>query len=386
MLAVWLAVEVISDLAHGTGWPRATAALSLVMAALVNTKQSGIGLLLSIGVALLALALAHPRIPRRRGLAVTIAAISPGLLLALTWQIFVLHNLATGELKPLAFSAWNTNLLPQIAFSVVREIYEKATFFLFAAAVLGVAVWQCRRHAWSRHGLLVGMTAGVIILFNGFLIVTYVVQFPAIMAADAHSYFRYMSQLSLVVMLALTTSLRPLILRLMAPLGAHARKTGIAAIVLTLTVPPAIAGMLRFDLDPPQPLLWELGHQVARHIQPGDRLALLLPGDTDDSVGSMLRGVLLFTPPRWPGLDITTETRADSATLDAAARAGYTLALVTCTPIGVGDVPPGVAALLRRSADGWRPVALWPYPADIRQWRFAALLARGPLCATPALR
>jgi hypothetical protein len=26
-------------------------------------------------------------------------------------------------------------------------------------------------------------------------------------------------------------------------------------------------------------------------------------------------------------------------------------------------------------------VQAWPYPADIAHWRFAALLARAPLCA-----
>ena len=79
MFAVWLAVEVTSDLALGIAWPRATAALALVLAALVNIKQSGIGLLLSIGLALLALVLAHPGIPRRRGILVTVAALLPAL-------------------------------------------------------------------------------------------------------------------------------------------------------------------------------------------------------------------------------------------------------------------------------------------------------------------
>ena len=33
------------------------------------------------------------------------------------------------------------------------------------------------------------------------------------------------------------------------------------------------------------------------------------------------------------------------------------------------------------TADGWRLVQAWPYPAGIAHWRFAALLARAPLCA-----
>jgi hypothetical protein len=250
--------------------------------------------------------------------------------------------------------------------------------------VLGAAVWQWRRHPWSRRGLLLGMAAIVIMLFNGFLVATYVVQFPADMAANAHSYFRYSSQLSLMVMLALAVALRPIAQRWLTRSGRLARHAATASIVVILAVPPAIAGMLRFDLDAPQPLLWELGHQAARHMRPGDRLALLLPGDVNDSVGSMLRGVLLFTPPRRPGLAVATETKADPVTLEAIAKAGYTLALVSCTSTGTDAGSPGAAALLRRSADGWQPVEVWPYPTDIRQWRFAALLARGPLCAAPA--
>jgi len=385
MFAVWLAVDVTAELAHGVAWPRATSALALVLTAMVDIKQSGIGLLLSIGVTLLVLAVAHPRIPRRRGTVVIVAALLPGLLLALIWQVFVLRSFAVGELKPQSFAAWNFELLPRIIASMLRVIYQKATLSLFVVAVLAATIWQWRRGKWGRRGLVLGVSTGTIVLFNGFLIVTYVVHFPRDMAADAHSYFRYMSQLSLMVMLALSVTLRPIVALWLARAEARARYAAAASIVLILVIPPAIAGMLRFDLDPPQPLLWSLGHQVARYVQPGDRLALLLPDDVYDSVGSMLRGVLLFTPPRRPGLDIKTATNADAATLIADAKAGYTLAFISCTPTGLDDVPPGRAALLRRTDDSWRLIQSWPYPTDIARWHFGALLARGPLCAASGL-
>ena len=185
------------------------AALALVLAALVNIKQSGIGLLLSIGLALLALVLAHPGIPRRRGIVVTVAALLPALVLALIWRVFVLHDFAAGELKPLPFAAWNIRQLPQVAISMAREIYQKATFFLFVAAVLGAAAWQWRRHPWSHRGLLVAMADRCDRPVQRLSRRDLRVLFPADMAADAHSYFRYASQLSLMVMLALTVALRP---------------------------------------------------------------------------------------------------------------------------------------------------------------------------------
>ena len=106
-----------------------------------------------------------------------------------------------------------------------------------------------------------------------------------------------------------------------------------------------------------------------------------MPGDTDDSVGSTLRGVLLFTPPRWPGLDIRTETNADAPTLAKVAAAGYRLALISCTPSGLDGIPAHVAALLHSGANGWRELDTWPYPDRLRKAHFAALLARTPLCA-----
>lgn len=381
MFAIWVAVDVVADLARGTAWPRATTALALIMAALVNIKQSGVGELLSVGLPLLAVVLVHPRIPVRRGVVVVAAALLPALLLALMWRIFVEQAFVGGELKPLPFAAWNFGLLPTILGTMLRVAVQKATLFVLIAAALAAAVWQCRRDPWCRRGLLFMLTAGVVVLFNGFLVVTYVVHFPAGMAADAHSYFRYASQLSLVVILALTVAARPFAAYWLTTVPARARYAGAAAIVLVLAIPPAIAGMLRYDLGQPQPLLWDLGHQAAAEIQPGDRLALLVPGDVYDSVGSMLRGVILFTAPGRPSLDIQTRTEADAGTLEAVANAGYTLALISCSPIGLNGVPPGEAVLLRHAADGWRLVQAWPYPADIAHWRFAALLARAPLCA-----
>ncbi len=426
LFAVWLSVALIEELAHDTATPRSAQglahdaarprsapALALVLAALVNIKQSGIGLLLPIGATLLALVLTHPRIRRGRGVGAVLATLVPGLVLYLLWRVFVVTSgFVAGELEPLPFAAWNFPLLPQIFASIARAIFEKATFFLCLAAVLLAWVPAFRRDRWSRESLLLGMIAGVTVLFNGFLVFTYVAHFPPGMAAQAHSYFRYSTQLSLLVMLGLAVALRPAVARWVIRQGRLAGRAGVAAIAVILVLPVALVRSLRFDLEPPQPTLWQLGHQAARDISPEDRvpageasaggvsargapagqapdggapsrrLALLVPGDTDDAVGSMLRGVLMFTPPRRPGLDIRTETKADAPTLDALAAAGYRLALVTCTPSGLDGIPTHVAAMLRFGDGGWRVLDAWPYPDWLTHTHFAALLAREPLCAT----
>ena len=95
----------------------------------------------------------------------------------------------------------------------------------------------------------------------------------------------------------------------------------------------------------------------------------------------MLRGVMLFTPPRRPGLDIRIESTANAPTLAALAAAGYHLALVTCTPSGLDGTPPHVAAVLRYNEERWHVLDTWTYPDRLRHKHFAALLAREPLCA-----
>ncbi len=392
LFAVWLSVDLIEELALDTATPRSAPALGLVLAALVNIKQSGIGLLLPIGATLLALVLAHPRIRRGRGVVIVLATLAPGLGLYLLWRVFVLRSgFAAGELEPLPFASWNLLLLPQIFAAIARAIFEKATFFLCLAAVLLAWLPAFRRDRWNRESLLLGMIVGVTLLFNGFLVFTYIAHFPPEMAAQAHSYFRYATQLSLLVMLGLTVALRPVVAGFLARQQRFAGCAGIAAMVVIVVLPVALVRSLRFDLEPPQPTLWHLGHRAARDIAPADeapgggvpgvRLALLVPGDTDDSVGSMLRGVLLFTPPRRPGLDIRTETKADAPTLAALAAASYRLALITCTPSGLDGIPPDVAAMLQYDDKGWRVIETWPYPDRLQHAHFAALLARGPVCA-----
>ena len=101
LVAVWLSVALIEELARDTAWPRSAPALALVLAALVNIKQSGIGLLLPIGATLLALVLAHPRIRRGRGAAIVIATLVPALGLYLLWRVFVIRSgFVAGELEP----------------------------------------------------------------------------------------------------------------------------------------------------------------------------------------------------------------------------------------------------------------------------------------------
>jgi hypothetical protein len=355
--------------------------LALVFAALVEIKQSALGLLLPFAATLLLLGLWAPNVARLRWAGLVAISAAPALALYAAYRWYVLTHFAVGELKMLPFAAWHLDLLPQILAGIAFAIYEKATYFIAIGAALVGCVLEARRRPWQRAAVVLALGAGLFAGFNAFLLFTYVAHFPTIWAVHAHSYFRYMSQLSLAVMLGLVLWLGPAVAawwRRRKP--GWRRGLALAPVAVVLIGPLAGAGLLRFDLDAPQPFLWVIGHRAAALLHDGDRVAIVAQGDGDDAVGSMLRGVMLFTAPRRSGLDFRTELSATPAALEDARRAGFDHALVTCARDGLATLPPGDAGLLAYRDGAWSVEAAWPVPASLAHERFSAMLPRRAFC------
>ncbi len=379
MFAVVLGTDLFAAMRARAKVGGLLAALALVLAAMVEIKQSALGLLLPFSATLLALGLAAPGINRRLWTAAVGLASAPALALYLLWRWYVLRHFAVGELKMLPIAEWHLDLLPQIMAGIAWAIFQKATYFIAVGALLYAAWREARRRPWQHAAIVLALGAGLVVGFNAFLLFTYVAHFPAVWAINAHSYFRYMSQLSLAIMLGLATWLRPAAASWLARWPAAWRKRAASgAVALVVLLPLAGARLLRFDLDAPQPLLWDFAHRTAALVPDGARLALVVPRDGDDAVGSLLRGVLLFTPPRRPHMDFRSELAATPAALEDARQAGFTWALVTCAPDGLAGLPAGEGGVLALRAGGWERVAVWTLPGGMG--RFSAMLPHGPFC------
>jgi hypothetical protein len=147
-----------------------------------------------------------------------------------------------------------------------------------------------------------------------------------------------------------------------------------AVIAMMLLVPLVFVKRLRFDLQMPQPLLWDLARDIAGEIKDRDKLALVMPGD-NGSDALMLHAALELTPPRRRDLDILDVSR-DPAGLAAAVEQGYRRAVVSCVP---GAAVPE-AALMTYDGETWRTEKIWPYPATPAKERWTSVLSSGPLC------
>jgi hypothetical protein len=336
--------------------------LSLILAAMINTKQSGIGLVLSVFGAAVVLALVEPGSRRRRLVAGAVPTLIPAALIYAVWRFYAAHA-GVAELEPLPLNQWNLALLPQMFRGIAGAVGEKPIYFAAELVSFGCLAVMLRHRGWSRATRFLLFNAAAFVLYNGFLVVTYVAHFSAEMATEAHSYFRYNTHLSLILVLSLGLAVRELLAGREAKTRI-CRYGGAAALVVALLAPVAFAERLRFDIEMPQPLVWDLANELKPFLHDDDRLALLLPGD-DGEVGDLLGSYLASVPPRRRGLDLKRYKTADAATLDQAAEAGYALAAISCVPQGLDALPAGEAALLKHDAAGWHTVGAWSYSAGI---------------------
>jgi hypothetical protein len=352
--------------------------LALSLVALVGIKQVGIVLAFGLMLGLLILVLADRRIERVRGLALIAAASLPALVLYAAWRWYVLTHFAFGrELELLPPSAWRFDILPQTLRHILGAIAEIPVYFSMIAIVIVAAIGLTWRKGLRESTRLLLLVAILFAVYNAFLIVIYVIHMGPGAGADAHSYFRYMTHLSLLAILALVAAAREFLLARpqAAPRAGWRRWLPAGAVILALLVPFPFIKRLRFDTQLPQPLIWGLARAVAGEVKDGDRLAVLLPGD-NGSTSLMLRAALALTPPRrdLDIYDVSAVPGGIEAGLAAAAQRGYTITVLSCA------AAENAAQLLLYDGTRWQVVKSWPYPPVVAKERWTTVLAAAPLC------
>ena len=251
--------------------------------------------------------------------------------------------------------------------SMAHTAIEKFLFYGLLAIAVAAASWRARRQGRDLAARLGALAGGIFVLYSGALVVAYLGVMSAQMAVDAHSYFRYSTHLSFLLMATVV-----LLLRRQGPaLWTGRRAVAASLVALIVVTPAAFAKFLRFDLEPPDLRVWELARNAAPLLHDGERVALVLPGD-NGSVAAMLGVALGDTGARRRDLDLRAIADAAPAALDRLAADGYATAILSCTR-------DGDAALLRHDEKGWHEEANWVY-APVRPGRWSHVLAYAPLC------
>ena len=379
-IASWLVAQSLGAIAEQRSTGYRLWGLALVLSALVNIKQESVVFVGALALTVAILGLSDRRIGFWRALVRFLPVFLPAAALYALWRWWVLDAFPTGgELKLLPFDQWHWELLPEILARIGAIVVEKGVFFAFMLLALVMMVVRLRRRGFDLAGRLLALLVGTWVLYDGFLLWTYVAHFAPEMGADAHSFFRYNTHLSMLLVLALTTLARSVFEeRKWAPSWGRRRLAAAALVLACLAVPVGFAKRLRFDLVMPEPLVRALGHDLGRLLKPDDKLALVLPGD-NKSVRLMLESVMRYETPRLPRVELAVFKSLDDGTLSALDSQGITKAFVSCSPRGAGALPVGRALLLVRSPQGWTPAAVWRYPEpDGSRW--TPMLSAAALC------
>ena len=376
LFAVWLAAEVLEAMSKGENWPPALLPLALVLAALIAVKQQSVGLFLSLAGAGLVALTNLPKARRWPGLRALALAALPAILLYLAWRGHVVWRFPAGELQSDTAGAWRDARLAEILRDMAWVAGNKLFLFAPLLLVLGLAV-RPPAALVPKTRLVLRLTAATSLLFTLFLLATYLLHF-----GREHSFFRYSTQLSLAVILALILAARDSASG-RRPLSARWRRgLAVAAVALILAVPPAASILLRFDRDMPQPLLRFVARTLATEVSPDDRLALILPGDNTTS-GMALESLLRFTHPRRPGLVLSHYSHYAPGLLDKIAAEGVGIALLSCSDAAPElGLPPHSVALLRRQGEVWAVSGHWTYPPTKKRgkWGWTNFIAEEPFC------
>ena len=371
----WLAAELLGAAAEGRKSKGALGLFTLILVVLVGIKQVGIVLAFGLGLGAMILVLADRRIDRRAAVTGLALAAVPALALYGLWRGYVMTHFVSGELKLLPPEHWQFEILPGTIASIVEAIWEKPVYFGAMLAVIALAVVLCRREGLTQRTRLLLLTIVLFAVYNAFLLLIYVIHMGVVAGEAAHSYFRYMTHLSLMMTLALTITARAWWLeRPAGRVSAAWRLVPPLVVALILVAPVGFMKRLRFDLQMPQPLLWELARNIAGAVKDGDRIALLMPGD-NGSDSLMLRAALELVPPRRRNLEIFDVSSVPGG-LEAAAAHGYDRAVVSCVE---GAAAPE-AALMVQDGGTWRIETVWPHAPVRGKERWTGVLSAAPLC------
>jgi hypothetical protein len=234
--------------ALGAAWQ-----LALVLALLINIRQTNLSVFLAVAFATALVAWRDTDVRFARFAGLFPIVLIPAILLYALWRYYIATRLvglnAEASLGPL--SQWNFHLIPRILASMAEVAFKKFAFFIPMLIACGFAVRaliRCR-DGFDRISLLVGVVFAANLAF---LFIIYLGHFGEAQAVTAVSFWRYNIDIGMVCTIFLTAGLI-WYWRGRTSFDTYPRWIAPLAIVAVLALPIAFATKLRFDFEPPKP-------------------------------------------------------------------------------------------------------------------------------------
>jgi hypothetical protein len=292
----------------------------------------------------------------RTVLARLLTAVLPALVLYLAWRLYVATHLTGGENELMPLARWRIAELPTILARIATVWVEKITFFGILAAALVSGIVRAARGMRDPATDLLLVLLGCTLLYNGFLVFIYVAHFDGVMSANAQSYYRFSTQLALLLMLGLVAWLRTALAPWLGT-GRWRRALPALGVIAALVLPLGFFERVRFDLRRARYEPWRVAAWAAAQLAPGERLAVVATGATRDTALALGAYVNLLAP-----RTAVVALRDDGAAIVPSLRAGgFDRLLVTCAGALGPALPRDAAGLFAWDGTGWTLRASRPH-------------------------
>lgn len=366
VLLVWRLVNAIADEARDearrTAWQ-----IGLVGAALINLKQANVAILGAILAGGLLVALADRRVSSGAVLGGVLRALVLPIVLYAMWRLYVIANLAGGEFALNPLVEWRWHRIDDIVARMARIASQKGGYFGTALIAVGFGLRAAARGVcgpFDRMAIVVGTS---FILYNLFLLFSYVASFGEYEALRAASYWRYNMHLGCAATLFAAYGLAGAWRLYGRP--ALPRWIVVVPVLLALLSPAALIERIRFDLRLAKFYVRDVGAEIARIVPPGARLAIFDPTD-NGFYGVLLRYTLHHSAEIVLQVSsFSTESEAELGAKLGERGANHAWVHVP-TPAIERVLGVALAAqssyLLARNEDRWTIARAWPYPGYLR--------------------
>lgn len=340
--------------------------LALILALLINIRQTNLSVFLALSFALGLVASRDADIRLARAASVLPLIVMPAIVLYALWRYYIATRLVglsvEATLRPLA--GWNFAEIPRILASMAEVASKKFAFFIpmLIACVFALrALVRCRT-GFDRIALLVSVVFAANLAF---LFITYLGHFGRDQAVTAVSFWRYNIDIGMVAVIFLTASAiwfwrgRP-------SFDIYPRWVGPLAVVLALALPLAFATKLRFDFEPPKPHYIAVAKSLMPHAADLGDIYVMDPKGTGEA-GVITRYYLDKRGMPWMSAFNGPTPETIARYLDGVKRGDHVL--VHSTWAGLDEIfgqalDERTSYLFKREPGEWLLVRVWAKPAD----------------------
>ena len=171
--------------------------VGLLMALLVNLKQSTIAMAVVIVSSLMLAGIRDPKIKNYDLISLLPKMVIPAIIIYTTWRYYVSQELTGNEMQILPYSNWVIEYIPKILQTMLVILSKKGAYLLLMLAIIyfGIRGFIHYKTPFDRFAII---AAAVFFGHNAFLLLSYVTVFGKTDALKASSYWRYNMQLGLV--------------------------------------------------------------------------------------------------------------------------------------------------------------------------------------------